>query len=181
MPRILMRLQARAISGAEPDEYELGKLENALKETEFPKLHTIEITTGTQEQDPVIAEVTPTTITSAAAKSLHKLHGHVHAQMTMATTNEERADLARQIMVEIVPKLDAEYDRLRGNDKEETPDTADQQSDTTPLFRKLQSLRARISRLKNEIIPAATGARLAKYQQELEEKTAKKEAIELQL
>ncbi len=127
-------------------------------------------------------------VSSPLAKSLHKRHDHVHALLTAAKTDEERAKYAKEIMEDIVPALDAEYDRLRAGVQAEPvavhpgsiPGTILSTGDAR-TFKKLQSVRSRISTLKGKIKTEKNPDRKAKLQQELEDKTTEKERLENEL
>lgn len=105
-------------------------------------------------------------LTSDRAKELHKEHAHYHALMVDAKTDEERVGYAREIVERINPALDAEYDRLRALAHVEaamdTPLSADGtevpvlggiigSDDDMKNFKKLQSVRASISRIRKEL------------------------------
>lgn len=132
-------------------------------------------------------------LTSALAKSLHKEHAHIHALMVSATTDADRARYAKDIIERIIPALDREYDRLRATASGTEPAAQEEnEMNTTPgpilnstdmaNFKRLQSVRSRISRLKNELIPQADDAkRKAKLEKELAEKLAEKEKLEAAL
>lgn len=119
-------------------------------------------------------------VTSAAAKELHKEHAHFHALMVSATTDAERALHAEKVL-DVSVQLDHEYDRIRGkapSDPEaETKDAPERQTEDGQL-RRLQSLRSRCARIKNKLIPKASGPRLAALEKELEIKQADIRRIE---
>lgn len=140
-------------------------------------------------------------LTSNEAKRLHKDHAHYHALMVTATTDEERAMYARKIMDDINPALDREYDRLRAlaaatltGTVPSTSETEEPEPDTIhttpgPIlnsgdmadYKKLQSIRVRLSNLK-KIIPTTKDARKkAKLEKEQATKIAEKDRLEARL
>jgi len=205
---ILRRLQELAFTpGSYVGEYEKGKLRNALQGTvvdtptpaipptggEFVETTATEKAPGTR----AIAVMPPLHsgdgkgLTSELAVALHKEHSHVHALLVSATTDEQRAEYSRDIMERIIPALDAEYDRLRAESKREmTPNDA-MPNDESPApiltagdaraFKKLQSVRSRISTLRKKIPQEKDPKRKLKLEQELEEKLAEKERLEAEL
>ena len=141
---------------------------------------------------PDIEAATSITETSAVAatdrtRALHKLHSHHHALMVAATTDEERGEHARKIMREILPELDAEYDRIRAGATAEPPQkTVEMEQgpilNTMQMMKRLASVCTRIARLKNHLIPKAPDKkRRAQLEKELTEKTAEKERLENEL
>jgi hypothetical protein len=181
--RILQRFQEVSFTGATPNGYERGKLAGALQKTAAPVngidlKKPIRITPPEpSEQEEVRTTVKPAS-TTEAAKRLHKEHAHVHAQMVMSQTDTDRADHARKIMETIVPSLDEEYDKLR----EGTTEAAPPKQDATKTLRQLQSVRTRIARLRNVLIPKEQDKkRLAQLEKELAEKIIQKEKLESEL
>jgi len=172
--KMLQRLNTMAVTGETPGEYELGKLTNALKSTEAPDGTTI--APSIDEPEPMRESVTVqgnSPSTTARAKELHKSHAHVHATMVTADTDADRADAAREIMGDIIPELDAEYDKLREGDT-----TAEKPAHTPVDFRKLHSLRTRIARLKKIIPNQKNAQQKAKLEAELADKLAQKAKLE---
>lgn len=47
------------------------------------------------------------------AKALHKKQSMLHGQLSVVKTDEERYEIARQIMEEVIPDLDRLYDEIR--------------------------------------------------------------------
>lgn len=188
------RLQRIALFQDNVDAYNLGKLRYALSQipapNELPDQATPQPVTITTSADPdpvgisvavAYPQSAPPAVTSELAKHLHKKHAHHHAMMVAATTNEERATHAAEIL-SLNRLLDAEYDRLR-----QGPSATDALTDMPPpraeqttlrTMRKLASLRTRVSRLKNKLIPKASGKRLADLEKELQQKQAEIQAIE---
>lgn len=135
------------------------------------------------------------TPTSDRARALHKAHSRAHALMSAAKTDEERAQYAREIMEDILPALDAEYDRLRAEaaakERGETEASTATEPDAptgpilnaadTRTFKKLQSVRSRISTLKGKIKSEKDPAKKAKWQKELQDKTAERDRLEKEL
>lgn len=180
------RLQTIAATGGHVDAYNSGKLETALR--------SVISQSPAEKEGPVpdIEVATSITETSAVAatdrtRALHKLHSHHHALMVAATTDEERGEHARKIMREILPELDAEYDRIRaGATAEPPPKTVEREQgpvlNTMQMMKRLASVRTRIARLKNHLIPEAPDKkRRAQLEKELTEKTAEKERLENEL
>lgn len=184
---IMRRLQEVVFTSATPSEYELGKLTDALSRTAIPE-HVSDsdtalvFVTGIKPEPPgvVVTHTEKTNLpkTTTHAKSLHKQHGHVHAQMALAHTDKERGDHAKNIMENIVPELDAEYAKLRGEGAEDPVS----ETKVTNTLRQLNSVRTRIARLRNHLIPKEKNkARLAILEAELVEKIAIKEKLEAEL
>lgn len=189
---ILIQLQSAAFGGKAPDGYLKGKLCAALQNTEYlgpvreelqaGPAGTVTITTGTHlETEGVVLTTMPAppagVLTSELAKQLHKEQAHHHALMQAADTDEDRARHAREIMWRIIPALDAEYDRLRSGNL--ATSAAAPAQDATPTLRRLQSLRTRIARISNQLLPACTDTdRRVQLEAELKEKRAQAEAIQ---
>jgi hypothetical protein len=187
-PQIMTKLEMAQLSGAEPGPYLRGKISDALKKSQLKPDAAVVVDLDAEGE--FIAAVKfsstqevplKTVTTSNKAKDLHKRHGHLHATMATAQTDAARGAIAREIMEEVVPALDDEYDRLRGGDvegSEAPPATAGSDS----ILRKLNSIRTRIARLRNKLIPAEKNdAKLAKLNAELAAKIAEKEALEAQI
>lgn len=203
--KILSRLRSIALSGAEPGEYELGKLDAALRDTPAPPVIRIasEAPVLPMFGNPAwlasvvhIASDAPalTTIRMAknqtgagdwrqgieVAKPLHKAHSHHHALMVSATSDEQRADHARKIMEDILPKIDRIYDGARAGEAVE--ENTDKEPPVGNPLRRLQSLRTRVSRLRNQLIPGASNStRRAALEAELKQKLVEIEALEAQV
>lgn len=212
---ILARLQTLAATGDYVGRYEQGKLEYALHNTSIeappappgrggdaPAPGVPGVASTTTAATSVITEAMSTTphppnggagggLTSDLARTLHKEHAHVHALMVAATTDEERLKYACDIMLRIMPALDAEYDRLRA---EASPnvrpaETADDEAIGRPIlnntdaraFKKLQSVRSRISTLRKKIAAEKDPGKKAKWEHELEAKIAERERLENEL
>lgn len=186
--RILVQIQQAALTG-QPGEYLVGKLTDALAKLPAPVasvgnsvsvsgIPSIDSSRATIHLDGPTAEPAPQGGTRLPAAGplrdeglrLHRRHSAAHALMARPdATDAERAELAREIMLDIMPALDALYDRIRAG-KTDLPPTSplEQENNLTRLL----SLRTRVSRLRNKLIPAATGERLAQLEQELAEKLA---------
>ncbi len=172
------RLKSLAIFDDAPDSYNLGKLEYALRLTPYTATDNpaIEVTTSTHPSQPVVRTITyqadPLPSIPPHIKSLHKERDHYHARMSAATQRPDRAASAERVL-DLTRQLDAAYDRLR-NPEEASGQTNTQQyaEPTAADLRQLASLRTRASRLKNKLIPAATGARKAQLEKELTLKQA---------
>lgn len=133
-------------------------------------------------------------LTSEKAIALHKEHAHVHALMVAAPNETTRAELARQIMDHIIPALNEEYDRLRaapspleggqGGENGEVDNTGIApilNANSAADFKKLQSVRSRISTLRGKIKKEKDPKKKAKREQELETKIAERERLENEL
>lgn len=197
------RLKMLAASGGSVDAYNRGKLESALNKVLI--VDSIEITTSKDPSygppiwltpgnpafaafkafneaiDEHVESNPPNTLTSPLAKELHKEHAHFHALMVSADTDAERALQAEKVL-EINRQLDAEYDRLRAGNQPDIPESSkaarsDGKTEADQL-RQLHSLRTRVSKLKNKLIPKANGPRLAELEKELEIKLADIKRIE---
>lgn len=179
---IMARFHEIIFNNSKPSEYELGKLAGALSKTPTPEFTPLEkalvsqITPAPAQEE--IKEPVKTTISTARAKELHKRHGHVHAQMVLAQTDDERAKHATEIMGTIVPELDAEYDNWVVGDPP-AQQTPKKPGLSGAKLRELQSLRSRISRLQKSLIPSQKDkAKKAKLEAELANKISRKEQIE---
>lgn len=193
---ILSRLQTIAATGDYVGRYEQAKLEYALHNTRIdddaPSENAVpaetprEVPTPDQLQQQYVAR----TLTSVRAKRWHKEHAHVHALMVSATTDEERAKYASDIMQRIIPALDAEYDHLRTLEQElQGMEEENKAAPTRPIlnttdasaFKKLQSVRSRISTLRKKIAAEKDPDKRAKLERELELKIAERERLENEL
>jgi len=175
-----------------PTEAERGKLYIALRKIPYevsekpapepPKQNPIPIPVPIQQPAPTPDDFRAHPLFQQA-KELHKRQSYVHALMVNATTDEDRAQHAIELMETITPQLDALYDRMRNPE----PTTAytfkyevqgyDQNEPAADL-KKLLSLRTRISKL-NKIIPEAKSLeRRKELEAELAAKIAEKERIE---
>lgn len=168
------------VSGAEkPDAHNLQKLSAAL--ARCPKIGAkAEKPAGAQAEEGTetgtLAPQPP--LTSAKAKRLHKEQAYHHAMMVSASTDQERAEHAERVL-QLSKQLDIEYDRLRsGKEEEQSTPAASQASDNYATLKRLNSLRARIAKLRNKLIPKAVGKRLADLEAELASKQAEKERLE---
>ncbi len=182
---IMERLLRVAYTGEQPNAYELGKLTDALGK--------ISLTPGPSPMERGVPLTEPSTsplsigegsgvrLTSDRAKELHKLHSHHHTLMVTAQDDATRAEHATTIMEEIIPKLDAEYDRLKGNGVESPIEAGKGGDDGVAKMRRLQSLRTRIGQLNNKLKKPKDLKQKHKYENELAEKTAEKERLESEL
>lgn len=109
-------------------------------------------------------------VSSEAARKLHKEHAYFHTLLTIAPTQEARAEVAHTILTKIIPALDAEYARLR-QEEWMSPAELDEK-----LARKIMSIRVRISQIKKEM-KTARGKRLADLEKQLELKQAEYDNI----
>lgn len=190
---ILSRLQTLATTGDYVGRYEWGKLEYALQRSPSPETAPSLIVTRPQAAVPVPEQVQQqhgSAMTSDRAKELHKEHAHVHALMVSATTDAERAKYAADIMQRIIPALDAEYDRLRALEQVlQGMEEADQHAPTRPIlnksdasaFKKLQSVRSRISTLRKKLQKEKDPDKKARWERELEAKITERERLENEL
>ncbi len=189
------RMQALAFGGGYVDNYNRGKLENALRQCaqEPGATPASPPTPSPGERGGEGASrggVTPLSpgegVGGEAAKALHKRHAHTHALMVTADTDEARAGYAREIMQEIVPDLDAEYDRLRAGD---TPPLEGQGEAIRPILNahaaatleKLLSVRSRISNLRGKLKREKDPGKRAKLESELNKKIAERDALQQKL
>lgn len=178
---ILSRLQQFVATGAAPGDYEIGKLSDALQKTIIEEKFPSEINLTTT--DPLVPRVVTTTATPAttpAAKSLHKRHAHVHAEMVNAITDAARAEKANEIMTDIIPALDREYDALKDHHPDVEP-SQEQVADNVAKLRKLTNVRTRISRLRGLILAEPDGPRLTKLREELAQKLTIRDELEAEL
>jgi len=187
------RLQMLAVNGQPVDEYNLGKLTGALNKipaagivsTTFTQPLPPELkadkgieSIGGVEADPEV----PYKLTSPKAKALHKEQAHYHALMVNAETEKDRGEHAGEIL-RISKELDLEYDRLRSL---QNPGIEEELADAKPAtlqqsaedVRRLHSLRTRIARLKNRLIPNASGKQRADWEKELAKKQAEVQRLE---
>lgn len=180
-PRMMQRLEYIVLYHEAAGEYEWGKVLGAMEGAQAPAL-------GAVEQTPPPPPRRGGAVGGVEVRRLHKQHSHYHALLVSATTDAERAEYARKIMVEIIPALDAYYDAVRGG----TAAAEAQDFDPIPvaggavggidLIRRLQSLRTRVSKITRHLLPAAgTRARRADLEKELELKRAEIARIEADL
>lgn len=179
------RLQMLAVSGGPVDGYNLGKLMGALAKVTMhevvnlvqnPSAPSIEdALTMYSEKDNEEAPDAAKKLTSPRAIALHKEQSHHHALMVAADTDKERGEHATEIL-RISGELDDEYDRLRGDTPRDMPPPR-KAAKATEGLRRLQSLRTRIARLSNQLIPAASGERKADLEKELELKQAEAQRL----
>ena len=209
--KTMLRLQVLASSPGEfITDYDQGKLEAALRDTDMAsckELSPLRSAPETRNTHPETRNPHPETqnthpetrnppTATPTTRALHKLHSHHHALMVSAGTDEERGAQARKIMREILPALDAEYDKQRNPTPVPSPEGRGdgESAERLPppfgggdgggveMMKRLASLRTRIARLKNHLIPDAKNTkRRAQLEKELLEKTADKERIEKEL
>lgn len=180
---ILVRMRTVVAMEETPDRYLVGKLAYALDR--LPENADAAPATPAKKTPPIADAVpdAPATVgTSPRAKALHKQHAHTHALLVTAETDEQRAEHATAIMENIVPALDAEYDRLRAAG--DTPQPEEEiavapilTDDSAAQLRKLQSIRTRISTIRKHLA-TAQGKRRADLEKELALKTAEKARLE---
>jgi hypothetical protein len=188
-PRMLLRLEQIVLCGEVAGEYEWGKVRGALEAS--PPGPLSKRRGGDVEESAVDATSPPLLLErglGGEARRLHKEHSHTHALLVSATTDAERAEYARNIMVEIIPALDAHYDALRAGGPESSGHDFDPISVSggapagADLIRRLQSLRTRVSKITRHLLPAAdTLLRKAELEKELETKRAEIARIEANL
>lgn len=185
------RLQMMAVSGAPADGYNLGKLTAALAKVSMyevvnlvqnPSPPSIEDTLtkySQKDNDGDETSVAPPKLRSDLAIALHKEQSHYHSLMVAATSDKERGEHAGEIL-RISGELDDEYDRLRGDKPRDMPSPRKAAKSADGL-RRLQSLRSRIARLINQLIPQASGPRKAELEKELEMKKAEAQRLVTEL
>ena len=125
-------------------------------------------------------------VTSDKAKAMHKEHAHVHALMVSADTDEKRAEYARDIKERIILALDAEYDRLRAGVSPPLEGSGEADAISRPVldaadanaFKKLQSVRSRISALKGKIAKEKDPKRRAELERQLTEKETERDMLQ---
>jgi len=177
----LARLLKTAARGGWVGEYEWGKVEAALRSTPAgqtpppaPPLNgrgDVEYTVEDSTRPSPLGEGPGVGLN----RRLHKRHSHHHAFLISATTDAERAEHARTIMLDIIPALDAEYDRLRSTPPPSPLGEGKGVGLNAPgveEIRRLQTLRVRLSNLK-KLIPAAP---TIERRQQLETEQAEKQA-----
>lgn len=184
------RMQGLTYPGAYVDTYHAKKLAWAIERTTTPPPTPPPGERGAATSPASPKGAAPATekapVTSEKAKNLHKKHGHEHALMVTAKTDEARAEHATTIMEEIVPQLDAEYDRLRSANDESPLEGGKGGDGTAPILnsddfaalKKLQSVRARISTLKGKIKKEKDPARQKDLEQQLTEKEAERDRLD---
>jgi len=186
---ILARLKIVAFTGEQPNTYELGKLTGALGKITTAQLsESLKLSESSPAQQRTTNNQQPATSnqqrpTSDKAKELHKLHAHHHTLMATAFTDADRAKHSAIIMQEILPALDAEYARLKGN--AEPPGALA----VAPILnftdadklRRLQSLRTRIGQLKKKLLNPKDLKTKQKYETELAEKEAERDRLQAEL
>jgi len=115
------------------------------------------------------------------ARKLHKRQAKVHAEMCVTKEEEIRLEQAREIMKDIIPKLDSIYDRIRSfQETGELPKSSapDLVQEVLQKHKKYLSQKSRISRLKGYLKKKdLTPSDRQTYQKELIEKEASSLAI----
>jgi hypothetical protein len=173
-----------------PEEVEF-RLRNSLQKAveNLPNEEMTEIPSLEEENDRnSVNENTPTTVEPATiqllrseAKLLHKTHSLVHARMVDATKDEMRYGFAKQIMEEIIPSLDAIYDKIRGwQDTGELPPATTSNRDRYIIEKMLRrnSLKSRISRINSTMGKGMNEVEKMKLQKELLEKEVELKEID---
>lgn len=86
----------------------------------------------------------------AKARILHQSQNLAHAKLKAATTDEDRLPLAKEIMEQIVPALDAVYEHIRNWEQHAIlppmPGADEIVRDTVQKFKRRESLRTTITR-----------------------------------
>lgn len=178
--RIWARLRTLAATSEQPNDYELAKLQNALRKVEAsaeatPNPPALALLAGFVPPPPP-AESLPADLNRKhplwpGVIGLMKMHSHVHAKMVEATDDATRGECAREIVQEIIPEIDRLCDLIRsGAEVEAAPIAAQKKPDA---LRQLLSLRSRVSKLPKLIASAKSPKEKQKYQQELDTKKAK--------
>lgn len=110
-------------------------------------------------------KIEPLVITGlrSEAKALHKRHSYLHAKLTIVQSNQERFELAKMIMEKVIPALDDIYDQIREWESTGTlPNEPDHDQEALKkgalMYKKLESLRPRISKLKKWIQEGKRGS-----------------------
>jgi len=116
------------------------------------------------------------------AKLLHKRHAFLHAQLSILESDEERYEVAKEIMEEVIPTLDSIYDQIRVFEKEGKLPIPEKEKRAVDLLNKRNSLRSRISRLKSILKKDdLESTKKTKYQKELLAKEILLQKIENEL
>jgi len=192
-PRMLQRLEHLVLTGDEAGEYEWGKVRGAMcaapPPAPPPKGRGDVVNSSRVQETPLRPPSPWGEGPGVGPRTLHKQHSHYHALMVSATTDADRAEYARKIMLGIIPALDAYYDALRAGANPEAPA---EDFDPIPIsggsvggvdtLRRLQSLRTRVSKIRLHLLPNVVSvARKAALEKELEQKRAEIARIESDL
>ncbi|MEO6038441.1 MAG: hypothetical protein ABIQ93_08510 [Saprospiraceae bacterium] len=175
---MLNRWADLAGKGNEVSPLEYSKLAAALRQIEVEPTATVSPATASTDAQPM--NESGDVVATPETRALHKRHSHHHALMIAAKTDEERAENARIIMEEIIPELDRLYDLQRAKPMPQNADAqaTERQTVVGDSFRKLVSVRSRISKLKRDIPNAKTVKRRAELETQLEVKLAEKLRLE---
>ncbi len=118
-------------------------------------------------------------------RMLLKMQANLHAQLDIVTTDEERYDLADQIMSDVIPKTDRVYNGIRQFEQTgEIPSVAvpdDLKAKLIDLINKKNSIASRISRIKGKLKGDLSEDAKKKYEKELLEKQHLLSDIEIEL
>lgn len=106
-------------------------------------------------------------------KKLHGLNDKLHSELSLIKSKGRRYEIARIIMMEIIPELNRNYNMIREWERSgKEPPTAEMEviKDTVQKSKQILSLTPRISKLKRWVKEAKTIEEKEKHQAELEEK-----------
>lgn len=113
-----------------------------------------------------------------------KRYSMLHARLGAITDDQERYEIAKTIMEEVIPLEDDLFDKIRQwKETGEIPtiDEFDIVRDTVQKMQKRSSLQSRISRVKSLIKKTKDLAEVQQYKKELTEKTEELETINIEL
>lgn len=159
------------------------KITSEEKEVEQPQKRTIvqnlEVDLTVDQEPEVIQQL------RAKARSLHKRHAHLKAQLPLGETPADRYQIAFEIMENIIPSLDEIYDQIRdwqatGTLPEAPPSDEVQLAiqDTIKKMNRRGTLASRISLLKRKLQKKLKDGQQQKYQKELLDKQVELQQIE---
>lgn len=119
-------------------------------------------------------------------KRLMKQRSRLHAMLSTATSDEERYDIAREMCIEVQPKIDQVYLAIRDwENSGAIPSSADQDEIVAATVQKMlrrKSLSVRLSQLRRKLKqPGIEAGQRKQHEAELAEKTDELEALEAEL
>lgn len=142
---------------------------------ELQKLLTPYVGQQPMTPPPNSAKVEPPYISSLRKKAvlLLKKRDQARSQLKVAETDEQRYELAKNLMDELIPSIDETYGYIKQYEKEGVVPNVQEEDiiqQTVKKMLKLQSLKPRISRLKKMLSGVLTEKERQTYEKELLDK-----------
>lgn len=140
------------------------RIEQAAAVAAEPPPVTTDLADTPADTEPVVIEPQSIAVLRAKLKHAHKRHDEANGRLHAATDNETRYQIAREIMEDITPYLDAGYAQIReyhSTGKEPAAKVEDSALVSAGKdFKKIKSLQPRISRLKKWILDESNSAEI---------------------